>query len=282
MNDGGKTIRTHVTRNSLAEPRVARTLCKQKKCKPPPLKNGYALLVSLHLFPSIILSFGCSNEIRFGIMNPALRLRNVGAIRVARRRLGHSADGGALRPLSSILGSTFAVSSPSSSARKAAPCTFGLSTTRSFHSSPLWAKEYPEHIILPMPALSPTMEVGTISKWLLQEGDSFGAGSVICSVETDKATMDFEAQDEGVLAKILKEGPTAVDIPVGTPVAVVVEDAADVAAFADFVLEETAAAASSAAAPAAAEPASSSHATDKKVAMANVLLPSARFLAESK
>ena len=47
------------------------------------------------------------------------------------------------------------------------------------------------------------METGTIASWSKQEGDSFGPGEVLCSVETDKATVDFEAQDDGVLAKIL-------------------------------------------------------------------------------
>ena len=52
-----------------------------------------------------------------------------------------------------------------------------------------------------MPALSPTMEAGTIASWKVEEGTAFAAGDVICEVETDKATVDFEAQDEGVLAK---------------------------------------------------------------------------------
>lgn len=132
------------------------------------------------------------------------------------------------------------------------------------------------------------MEMGTISKWELKEGESFGPGSVICSVETDKATMDFEAQDDGVLAKILKEGPNAVDVSIGAPIAVVVEDEADVAAFADFVLEEEEAAAPAESAPAASAPeasssvASSAPVQDRDVPNEYVLLPSARFLAESK
>ena len=127
--------------------------------------------------------------------------------------------------------------------------------------------------------------MGTIAKWELKEGEAFGPGSVICSVETDKATMDFEAQDDGVLAKILKDGSTAVDIAIGSPIAVVVEDEADVAAFADFVLEEEApapAAEDSAPAPAAAAPVSTGPAPDRDVSNEYVLLPSARFLAESK
>lgn len=138
-----------------------------------------------------------------------------------------------------------------------------------------------------MPALSPTMEMGTIAKWELQEGEAFGPGSVICSVETDKATMDFEAQDDGVLAKILKEGPAAADITIGSPIAVVVEDEADVAAFADFVLEEEPAAASASeltpdTAPEASSSAPAAPVQDREVSNDYVLLPSARFLAESK
>ncbi|MEM8920672.1 MAG: biotin/lipoyl-containing protein, partial [Pseudomonadota bacterium] len=54
-----------------------------------------------------------------------------------------------------------------------------------------------------MPALSPTMEEGTLAKWLKKEGDQISSGDVIAEIETDKATMEVEAVDEGVLAKIL-------------------------------------------------------------------------------
>lgn len=155
---------------------------------------------------------------------------------------------------------------------------------RAFHATVDLSKDYPAHELLPMPALSPTMEMGTISKWVLKEGDSFGAGSVICSVETDKATMDFEAQDDGILAKILLDGASAVDIPIGSPIAVVVEDEADVAAFADFVWEPPATAAAAASAPEPAPSAAAQVATapTREVSDEYILLPSARFLAESK
>jgi pyruvate dehydrogenase E2 component (dihydrolipoamide acetyltransferase) len=81
------------------------------------------------------------------------------------------------------------------------------------------------------------METGTIAGWSLKEGDEFSAGDVLCSIETDKASVDFEAQDDGILAKILLHGSDAQDVPVGTPMCVVVEEAGDVAAFADFVPE---------------------------------------------
>ena len=154
---------------------------------------------------------------------------------------------------------------------------------RFFHSTPEVWKDYPEHTLLPMPALSPTMEMGTIAKWTLKEGDSFGAGSVICSVETDKATMDFEAQDDGVLAKILREGANAVDIPCGATIAIVVENTEDVAAFADYVLEASApVSAPVSESVVTSTPPPASLAPTREVSDDNVLLPSARFLAESK
>lgn len=84
-----------------------------------------------------------------------------------------------------------------------------------------------------------TMESGSISSWTLKAGDSFAAGDVFCSVETDKATVDFEAQDDGVVAKILAEAGPA-ELKVGTPIMVTVEDEGDVAAFADFQIDATA------------------------------------------
>ncbi|RWR13388.1 pyruvate dehydrogenase complex dihydrolipoamide acetyltransferase [Paenirhodobacter populi] len=74
-----------------------------------------------------------------------------------------------------------------------------------------------------MPALSPTMEEGTLSKWLKKEGDEVKSGDIIAEIETDKATMEFEAVDEGVLGKILiPEGTSGVKV--NTPIAVLVEE----------------------------------------------------------
>jgi biotin carboxyl carrier protein len=158
--------------------------------------------------------------------------------------------------------------------------------SRKYHSTTIDHKEYPMHTLLPFPALSPTMELGTIAKWELSEGDSFSAGSVICSIETDKATMDFEAQDDGIIAKILKQGPNAIDLPIGSPIAVVVEEQDDVAAFADFVLAEETTAGSASGTAAASEPPASSTSSPLSVVGGgtgtSILLPSARFLAESK
>ncbi|WGR62876.1 pyruvate dehydrogenase complex E1 component subunit beta (plasmid) [Paracoccus ferrooxidans] len=74
-----------------------------------------------------------------------------------------------------------------------------------------------------MPALSPTMEEGTLAKWLVKEGDSVKSGDIIAEIETDKATMEFEAVDEGILGKLLiAEGTQGVKV--NTPIAVLVEE----------------------------------------------------------
>ena len=83
-----------------------------------------------------------------------------------------------------------------------------------------------------MPALSPTMEEGTLAKWLVKEGDVVKSGQILAEIETDKATMEFEAVDEGVVGSILIAEGTA-GVKVNTPIAVLLdegEDAASVAA----------------------------------------------------
>src|SRR5208283_3530016 len=80
-----------------------------------------------------------------------------------------------------------------------------------------------------MPALSPTMEKGNLVKWLKKEGDKVKAGDILAEIETDKATMEYEAVDEGTLAKILvPEG--AADIAVNRPIAILASDGEDVKA----------------------------------------------------
>ena len=74
-----------------------------------------------------------------------------------------------------------------------------------------------------MPALSPTMEEGTLSKWLVKEGDTVKSGQILAEIETDKATMEFEAVDEGVVSKILVPEGTA-GVKVNTPIAVILEE----------------------------------------------------------
>jgi pyruvate dehydrogenase E2 component (dihydrolipoamide acetyltransferase) len=87
-------------------------------------------------------------------------------------------------------------------------------------------------IELKMPALSPTMEEGTLAKWLVKEGDAVKSGDILAEIETDKATMEFEAVDEGTIAKILvAEGTDGVKV--GAPIAILVgegEDASKIAA----------------------------------------------------
>jgi pyruvate dehydrogenase E2 component (dihydrolipoamide acetyltransferase) len=85
---------------------------------------------------------------------------------------------------------------------------------------------------LKMPALSPTMEEGTLAKWLVKEGDEVKSGDILAEIETDKATMEFEAVDEGKIAKILVPEGTE-GVTVGAPIAILAgegEDASDVAA----------------------------------------------------
>src|SRR5947209_19250190 len=80
-----------------------------------------------------------------------------------------------------------------------------------------------------MPALSPTMEQGKLAKWLKKEGDTIKSGDVIAEIETDKATMEVEAVDEGVLAKIVVPEGTA-DVPVNNVIAVIAGEGEDASA----------------------------------------------------
>ncbi|MCV6824103.1 MULTISPECIES: pyruvate dehydrogenase complex E1 component subunit beta [Halocynthiibacter] len=95
-----------------------------------------------------------------------------------------------------------------------------------------------------MPALSPTMEEGTLAKWLVKEGDTIEAGMVMAEIETDKATMEFEAVDEGILGKILVEEGSE-GVAVNTAIAVLLEEGEDadaaVTSSAPAASEETAA-----------------------------------------
>jgi pyruvate dehydrogenase E2 component (dihydrolipoamide acetyltransferase) len=79
-----------------------------------------------------------------------------------------------------------------------------------------------------MPALSPTMEDGTLAKWLVKEGDTVSSGDLLAEIETDKATMEFEAVDEGVIGKILVDAGTA-GVLVNSAIALLLEDGEDMA-----------------------------------------------------
>lgn len=122
-------------------------------------------------------------------------------------------------------------------------------TTRSrFYSS------LPSHNKIMLPALSPTMENGSIVSWAKKEGDKLEEGDLLCEIETDKATMGFEAPEEGFLAKIcIQAGEKGV--PVGKLLCIIVNTKEDVAAFKDFKDDSPAAPTPGAPAPAPAAPA---------------------------
>src|SRR5688572_12976686 len=111
-------------------------------------------------------------------------------------------------------------------------------------------------IAIQMPALSPTMEEGTLTKWLVKVGDQVRSGDIMAEIETDKATMEFEAVDEGVIAEIsVPEGTEGVKV--GTVIATLAEEGEDPASVKSSAKAEAPTAAPSPApAPAAkAEPA---------------------------
>ena len=127
-----------------------------------------------------------------------------------------------------------------------------------------------------MPALSPTMEKGNLSKWLKKEGDPVKSGDVIAEIETDKATMEVEAVDEGTLGKILvPEG--AQDIAVNTPIAVILGDGEDKSALGDGK-ELEADGVPAPPPPAAAEPAKATPPAPPKTAIPEPVSPAAADL----
>ncbi|XP_045412551.1 dihydrolipoyllysine-residue acetyltransferase component of pyruvate dehydrogenase complex, mitochondrial isoform X1 [Lemur catta] len=92
---------------------------------------------------------------------------------------------------------------------------------------------YPTHMQVLLPALSPTMTMGTVQRWEKKVGEKLSEGDLLAEIETDKATIGFEVQEEGYLAKILVPEGTR-DVPLGTPLCIIVEKEADIAAFADY------------------------------------------------
>lgn len=148
-----------------------------------------------------------------------------------------------------------------------------------------------------MPALSPTMESGSVTEWHKSPGDELAAGDVICDVETDKATVAFDVQDDGVLAKIISAAGSD-EVVVGSPVAIIVEDAEAYAAFvkADAAGEVALGGTAPVGAPAPAaavaveeeiadkgvSTASGDHAPTRSVAAEFLFAPSARHMAQSK
>ena len=138
-----------------------------------------------------------------------------------------------------------------------------------------------------MPALSPTMEEGTLAKWLVKEGDTVASGDVMCEIETDKATMEFEAVDEGVIGRILVAEGTE-GVKVNTAIAVLLEEgesADDIDSAAAAPASKAAPAADTAAevsAPAAAEKAAPAPAAPAKDGQRVFASPLARRIAAQK
>ncbi|CAH1179828.1 unnamed protein product [Phaedon cochleariae] len=117
-----------------------------------------------------------------------------------------------------------------------------------------YSSNLPSHTRVSLPALSPTMELGTIISWEKKEGDKLNEGDLLAEIETDKATMGFETPEEGYLAKILIAAGTK-DVPIGKLVCIIVENESDIAAFKDFKDDGPAAAPPAPKAPAAPTPA---------------------------
>ena len=125
-----------------------------------------------------------------------------------------------------------------------------------------------------MPALSPTMEKGNLAKWLKKEGDKVKSGDVIAEIETDKATMEVEAVDEGTLAKILVPEGTQ-DVPVNDVIAVLAGDGEDVKAAGAAAASAPPKPAAAAEAPAAAKPAPAPTPAPSPVPAAKAAAPAA-------
>lgn len=143
--------------------------------------------------------------------------------------------------------------------QKAKTLSYPNNCSAGIHTTSLQYASLPSHIRVALPALSPTMEAGTIISWEKKEGDKLDEGDLLAEIETDKATMGFETPEEGYLAKIMVEAGTR-DVSIGKLVCIIVENAEDIAAFKNFEDkgEDKAEAASPAAAPSAPEVVTSS------------------------
>ena len=129
-----------------------------------------------------------------------------------------------------------------------APAAAAAAAPAAAAPAPVAATNYPKHNLMSLPALSPTMQTGTILNWTKNVGDEVNDGDMLAEIETDKASVAFEVYEEGYIAKILVEAGTK-DISVGTPILVLVDNEEDVDKFKDFQ-----AAAPGSAAPVANEP----------------------------
>ena len=132
-----------------------------------------------------------------------------------------------------------------------------------------------------MPALSPTMEEGTLAKWLVKEGDMVKSGDIIAEIETDKATMEFEAVDEGKIGKLLVAEGTA-GVKVNTPIAVLVGEGESAAAVPVAKPAAAPATAPAPAAPPAAAPTTAAGPTPSAGGARVIASPLARRLAKEK
>uniref|UniRef100_A0A8D0CXN2 Acetyltransferase component of pyruvate dehydrogenase complex n=1 Tax=Sander lucioperca TaxID=283035 RepID=A0A8D0CXN2_SANLU len=92
---------------------------------------------------------------------------------------------------------------------------------------------YPTHMKITLPALSPTMTMGTVQRWEKKVGEKLSEGDLLAEIETDKATIGFEVQEEGYLAKIMVPEGTR-DVPLGMPLCIIVEKESDIAAFKNY------------------------------------------------
>jgi len=126
-----------------------------------------------------------------------------------------------------------------------------------------------------MPALSPTMTEGKLLKWLVKEGDDIASGDVLAEIETDKATMEVEAVEEGKLGKILVAEGTD-NVPVNTPIGIILEEGEDASA---ITATPAPAAPAAPAAKAPEAPAASTPAVSKAAAMAPAAAPGGRIVA---
>ena len=108
------------------------------------------------------------------------------------------------------------------------PMANAMSNLRFMSSSDL-----PPHEVVKLPALSPTMEQGTIVTWEKKVGDQLSEGDLLCEIETDKATMGFETPEEGYLAKILIQAGTK-DIAIGKPLCIIVSDKSSISQFENY------------------------------------------------
>ncbi|XP_059207804.1 dihydrolipoyllysine-residue acetyltransferase component of pyruvate dehydrogenase complex, mitochondrial [Centropristis striata] len=99
---------------------------------------------------------------------------------------------------------------------------------------PAPGSSYPPHMKITLPALSPTMTMGTVQRWEKKVGEKLSEGDLLAEIETDKATIGFEVQEEGYLAKIMVPEGTR-DVPLGVPLCIIVERESDIAAFKDYV-----------------------------------------------